>query len=193
MAVWQSVTLMWRQPSSGANGMNRFGWRCHWARTRNRHGPASRLQRDRHARLGDKLLGGLVQVPQRAVRIARPHVDREHIFHRRYEGAVGLRRDDPALPVMRLETVFLTVRPIVESLARSTMPTSTTLFSNSRSVRRARPLGGLEQAGAIYHTDDRIGALLALLACRLDLCLDRLHRCSRWLLPNVAIPRARSL
>ena len=79
------------------------------------------------------------------------------------------------MPVMRLETVFLTVRPIVESLARSTMPTSTTLFSNSRSVQRARPLGGLEQAGAIYHTDDRIGALLALLACRLDLCLDRLQ------------------
>src|SRR5216110_2548150 len=78
-----------------------------------------------------------------------PRVDGEHIFHRGYEGGIGLRRDDPALPAMRLETVFLSVRPIVESLARSTMPSSTILFSNNRNVQRARPLGGLEQASAI--------------------------------------------
>src|SRR2546423_8688675 len=78
-----------------------------------------------------------------------PQVDGKHIFHCGYEGAVGLRRDDPALPAMGLETVFLSVRPIVESLARSTMPSSTTLFSNSRNVQRARPFGGLEQAKAI--------------------------------------------
>jgi hypothetical protein len=36
---------------------------------------------------------------------------------------------------MRLEAVFLSVRPIVESLARSTMPSSTTLFSNNRNVQ----------------------------------------------------------
>src|SRR5438094_9654969 len=78
-----------------------------------------------------------------------PHVDGKHIFHRRYEGAVGLRRDDPALPAMGLENVFLSARPIVESLARSTMPSSTTLFSNNRNVQRARPLGGLEHARAI--------------------------------------------
>src|SRR5450755_4008522 len=78
-----------------------------------------------------------------------PHVDGQHVFHRRYKRAVGLRRDDPALPAMGLENVFLSVRPIVESLARSTMPNSTTLFSNSRNVQRARPLGGLEHAKAI--------------------------------------------
>ena len=50
---------------------------------------------------------------------------------------------------MRLESVFLSVRPIVLSLARSTMLSSTTLFSNNRKVQRARPLGGLEQAKAI--------------------------------------------
>jgi hypothetical protein len=38
------------------------------------------------------------------------------------------------------------VRPIVLSLARSTMWSSTTLFSNNRKVQHARPLGGLEQA-----------------------------------------------
>src|SRR5215471_19128938 len=78
-----------------------------------------------------------------------PHVDGEHVFHRGYESAVGLRRDDPALPAMGLENVFFSVRPIVESLARSTIPSSTTLFSNSRKVQRARPLGGLEQARVI--------------------------------------------
>src|ERR1700686_2158030 len=50
---------------------------------------------------------------------------------------------------MGLENVFLSVRPIVESLARSTILSSTTLFSNNRKVQRARPLGGLEQAKAI--------------------------------------------
>src|SRR5947207_12782708 len=78
-----------------------------------------------------------------------PQVDGEHIFHRCYEGAVGLRRDDPLLPAMGLENVFLSARPIVESLARSTMPSSTTLLSNNRKVQRARPLGGLEQAKAV--------------------------------------------
>src|SRR6186713_2733211 len=79
----------------------------------------------------------------------RPGVDGQHVFHPRYEGAVGLRRDDPALPTMWLETVFLSARPIVESLARSTMPSSTTLCSNSRKVQRTRPFGGLEHASAI--------------------------------------------
>src|SRR4051812_28666122 len=50
---------------------------------------------------------------------------------------------------MGLKSVFLSARPIVLSLARSTMPSSTTLFSNNRNVQRARPLGGLEQAKAI--------------------------------------------
>src|SRR5437870_11805314 len=78
-----------------------------------------------------------------------PQVDGKHIFHCGYEGAVGLRRDDPALPAMRLETVFLSARPIVESLARSTMPSSTILCSNSRNVQRTRPFGGFEHARAI--------------------------------------------
>ena len=93
----------------------------------------------------------------RAVGIAGPHVDGEHIFHRCYKGTVGLRRDDPALPAMRLETVFLSVRPIVESLARSTMPSSTTLFSNSRSVQRPRPLGGQsDQLGFLFAVENAL-------------------------------------
>src|SRR5258708_31436839 len=50
---------------------------------------------------------------------------------------------------MGLENVFFSVRPIVLSLARSTMLSSTTLSSNNRKVQRARPLGGSEQAKAI--------------------------------------------
>src|SRR5437868_15228051 len=81
--------------------------------------------------------------------IAWPRVDGQHVFHGGYERAVGLRRDHPTLSAMGLENVFLSVRPIVESLARSTMWSSTTFFSNSRRVQRARPLGGFEQARAI--------------------------------------------
>jgi hypothetical protein len=46
------------------------------------------------------------------------------------------------LAAMRLENVFLSARPIVLSLARSTMSSSTTFCSNKRKVQRARPLGG---------------------------------------------------
>jgi hypothetical protein len=56
---------------------------------------------------------------------------------------------------MGLKSVFLSARPIVLSLARSTMPSSTTLFSNNRKVQRARPLGGLEQAKAISLASSR--------------------------------------
>src|ERR1700676_574184 len=83
------------------------------------------------------------------IRIAWPRVDGQHIFHSGYERTIGLRRDDPALPAMGLENVFFSARPIVESLARSTMWSSTTFFSTSRRVQRARPLGGLEHASAI--------------------------------------------
>jgi hypothetical protein len=63
-----------------------------------------------------------------------------HVFHRSYERAVGLGRDHPLLSAMGLESIFLSVRPIVLSLARSTMLSSTTLFSNNR--RKAPPLSG---------------------------------------------------
>src|SRR5260370_14906742 len=112
-------------------------------------GGASPIHRDRQARLGKELLGGLVQAHQRVIGIAWPRVDRQHIFHGGYERAIGLRRDDPALPAMGLENVFFSARPIVESLARSTICSSTPFFSNSRKVQHARPLGGLEQASAI--------------------------------------------
>src|SRR5674476_774072 len=112
-------------------------------------GRASRFHRDRQPRFSEELLGGLVQAHQRVVGVAWPRIDGQHVLHGGYERAVGLGRNDPALPAMGLENVFLSARPIVESLARSTMWSSTTFFSNSLRVQRARPLGGLEQASAI--------------------------------------------
>src|SRR6202049_560922 len=70
-------------------------------------GWASRFHRDRHARLGEQLLRGLVQANQRTIKIAWPRVDGQHVFHGGYEGAVGLGRNDPLLSAMRLENVFL--------------------------------------------------------------------------------------
>jgi hypothetical protein len=65
---------------------------------------------------------------------------------------------------MRFEEVFFSVCPIVLSLARSTMLSSTTLSSSSTSVYRARPLGGGEQA--IVRFNQPIG--LALLGNGLE-------------------------
>ena len=104
-------------------------------------GRASRLHRDRQPRLGDELLGGLVQTYQRLVGIARPRVDRQHVLHRRDECGVGLGRDDPVLAAVGLERIFLSTRPIVLSLARSTMPNSTTLLSSSRKAPAGIALG----------------------------------------------------
>jgi hypothetical protein len=50
---------------------------------------------------------------------------------------------------VRLKFVFFKTRPIVLSLARSTMSSSTTFFSSNRKVQRAHPSGGSEQANAI--------------------------------------------
>ena len=61
-----------------------------------------------------------------AIGIAWPRLDSQHVLHAGYKGTVGLRRDDPVLAAMGLESAFLGVRPIVLSLARSTMPSSTT-------------------------------------------------------------------
>src|SRR5262245_45291997 len=93
-------------------------------------GRASRFHRDRHARFGNELLRGLVEANQRTIVVAWPRIDGQHVFHNGYERAVGLRRDDPVLAAMGLKSVFLSARPIVLSLARSTMPSSTTLFCN---------------------------------------------------------------
>jgi hypothetical protein len=69
----------------------------------------------------DELLRRLVQADDGSIRIMWPLVDLQDVLHAGYEGGVGLRRNDPLLLEVRLESVFLSVRPIVLSLARSTM------------------------------------------------------------------------
>src|ERR1700688_1573813 len=76
-------------------------------------------------------------------------INLQDILHVGYERRIGIRRDDALLLQVRLERVFFSVRPIVLSLARPTMFSSTTAVSSSFSVHRARPAGGLEQATAI--------------------------------------------
>src|SRR3989449_3564718 len=134
-------------------------------------GRASRFHRDRHARFGNELLRGLVEANQRTIAVAWPRVDGQHVFHSGYERAVGLRRDDPVLAAMGLKSVFLSARPIVLSLARSTMPSSTTLFSNNRkfpfqirvsSRSRSSPLSRT----TYFFTEISFAAMIASLASR---------------------------
>src|SRR5208282_3360380 len=91
----------------------------------------------------------LVETDQRSLGIVRSLVDRQHILHRRDESGVRLGRNDPALFGMGLEETFFKTRPIVLSLARSTICSSTTLSSSNRKVQRAKPGGGSEQAKVI--------------------------------------------
>jgi hypothetical protein len=71
---------------------------------------------------------------------------------------------------MGLKDVFLSVRPIVLSLARSTMFSSTTLFSNNRNVQRAA-LGGLGTSQS-----DQLGFLLAVHILSQVEAIERLTR-----------------
>src|SRR3978361_1265092 len=107
------------------------------------------LGRERHTRLGNQLLGGLVHADHGTIRIVRPVIDLQYVFHGGHERRIGLRWNDELLFQVRSENVFFSVRPIVLSLALATMFSSTTLSSSRLNVHRARPFGGSEQASAI--------------------------------------------
>src|SRR5258707_1338376 len=110
---------------------------------------ASRLRGDRRARLDDQLLRGFVEAHERTLRIVRPLIDLQHVFHVGHKGRAGVRRDHPLLLAMRFENVFFSVRPIVLLLARSTMCSSTTFSSSRRRLQRAKPSGAGERVSAI--------------------------------------------
>jgi hypothetical protein len=76
-------------------------------------------------------------------------IDVQHVFHVGDESGVGRRRNDILLLQMRFEIVFFSLRPIVLSLARATMFSSTTVCSSNRKVHFARPFGGGEHIRAI--------------------------------------------
>jgi len=98
---------------------------------RNRSGPGvPRFIVDRQARSARNCLEVSSQAHQRVIGIAWPRVDRQHIFHGGYERPLAYRGMTQQLPAMGLENGFFSARPIVESLARSTICSSTTFFSN---------------------------------------------------------------
>src|SRR5580692_7916353 len=104
---------------------------------------------DRHARFADQLLRGLIEANHGILRVVWPLVNLQHILHPGHERRVGIRWDHPLLLQVRFKKVFFSVRPIVLSLARSTIFSSTTCSSSSCNVHRLRPFGGSEQASAI--------------------------------------------
>src|SRR5580704_11694065 len=104
---------------------------------------------DRRVRLDDKLLRGFVEAYQGPLGIARSVIDLQNIFHVGDKGRAGVGGNHPLLPQMRFEAVFLSVRLIVLSLARSTMCSSTTFSSSRRRLHRAKPSGAGERVSAI--------------------------------------------
>jgi len=101
------------------------------------------------ARLDDELLRRFIEAYEGALGIVRPLIDFQHVFHIGDEGRASLGRDHPLLLAMGLENVFLSVRPIVLSLALSTICDSTSFSSRRRRVHLARPAGAGPQARAI--------------------------------------------
>src|ERR1700681_4464878 len=110
---------------------------------------ASGLGGNRFARFDDHLLRGFVEAHDGTLGIAWSLIDLQHVFHVGDKGRAGVGRNDPLLLQMRLENVFLRVRPMVLSLARSTMCSSTTLSSSRRRVHLACPSGAGPHASAI--------------------------------------------
>jgi hypothetical protein len=51
---------------------------------------ASRLRGDRRARLDDQLLRGFVEAHERTLRITRPLIDLQHVFHVGDKGQMGV-------------------------------------------------------------------------------------------------------
>src|SRR5947209_13299415 len=109
----------------------------------------SRFGGDRRARVDDQLLRGFVEAHERALRIVRSLIDFQDVFHGGDKRRVGVGRNHPLLLAMRLENVFFSVRPIVLSLARSTMCSSTTFSSSRRRLHLAKPSGTGESVSAI--------------------------------------------
>src|SRR6266487_19632 len=104
---------------------------------------------DRRARVDDQLLRGFVEAHERALRIVRSLIDFQDVFHGGNKRRVVVGRNHPLLLAMRLENVFFSVRPIVLSLARSTMCSSTTFSSSRRRLHLAKPSGTGESVSAI--------------------------------------------
>jgi hypothetical protein len=113
MPVCRSVTFTCRQPSAGFGG-NRFVRFCNHL---------------------------LVEAHDRALGIARSLIAFQHVFQPGDKGCAGVGCDHPLLLQMRLESAFLSVRPMGLSLVRSTICGSTTFSASGRKFHLAQPSG----------------------------------------------------
>src|SRR5208337_3661205 len=105
---------------------------------------------DRRARLGDQLLGGLVHTHERTIGISRPPGCDPGVSSTSSMAATKPALASGGITHCRLRCgLFFRVRPIVLSLALSTMLNSTTFSSSRRRLQRANPSGAGEQARVI--------------------------------------------
>src|SRR5271165_6802274 len=100
-------------------------------------GWTSRRRDDRRARFDRQLLGRFVEANDGSFWVVRTPVDVEHVLHAGDEVGVGVGRNDPLFLEVRLEDVFFRIRPMVLSLALSTIPSSTTLLQQTQRPMRA--------------------------------------------------------
>src|SRR5262249_11116036 len=91
----------------------------------------------------------LIQAHERPGRIVWTSIDLEHVLHCSDKRCVGFGRDDPVFFQVRFDVVFFSALATVLKCAVSTILRSTTCSAKRRTVQRARPSGGLEQASAI--------------------------------------------
>ena len=97
----------------------------------------SRPCRDRRARLGNKLLGCLIETDQWSRRIMRTGINFENVLHRCNKRSIGGGWNHPIFLKVRLDIVFFNARPTVLKCAVATILRSTTLSASNRSVQRA--------------------------------------------------------
>jgi hypothetical protein len=62
---------------------------------------------DRHTRLNDELLRGLVQADRGTIRITQPVIDLQHVFHGGHEPSVDIWWNDKLLFQVRFKNAFL--------------------------------------------------------------------------------------
>src|SRR6516162_1352457 len=91
---------------------------------------ACRLSRpygDRRARLGNELLGCLIETDQWSRRIMRTRINLKNILHRCNKRSIGGGWNHPIFFKMRLDVVFFNARPAVSKCAVAAILRSTTL------------------------------------------------------------------
>src|SRR5574341_904341 len=108
----------------------------------------TRLSGQRHARLGNQLLGRLVEADLGALGVIRLGIHLQHVFHGRYELGTDF-RDTPLFLLPRFSVVFFNTWRTVSGEIVSASFNSITRPANKRSVQRAWPVGAALHASAI--------------------------------------------